>query len=220
MGDENEQKVYKLINLATNEELPRSKRFTGAGEAHYSNGDVYNGEFENGRRHGQGKYTYANGDEYEGQFEMNQKQGAGRMTYKDKGFYHGYFKAGKRNGEGLFMHPNQDRYSGLWKNGQKHGEGTYIIHAAGVKLTGKWFENRILKGKWVMANGNYYEGEFEHNKPRGNGVWKLANGNVINGEYVQEILEKTEEEDPMCAFDETTGLRIRLGWRTEQISKA
>jgi radial spoke head protein 1 len=105
------------------------------------------------------------------------------MTFKDKGYYFGYFKDGKRNGEGLFMHANKDRYSGLWKNGLKHGEGTFIIDATQVKLVGQWFEGRILKGKWEMNDGSVYQGEFQHNKPNGEGTWQLSNGNVVAGRY-------------------------------------
>lgn len=34
-----------------------------------ANGDVYNGNFINGVRHGEGKYKWADGDEYVGDFK-------------------------------------------------------------------------------------------------------------------------------------------------------
>jgi hypothetical protein len=34
-----------------------------------------------------------------------------------------------------------------------------------------------------MQNGDFFEGEFMHNKPKGKGFWQMSNGNVINGEY-------------------------------------
>lgn len=35
----------------------------------YSNGDVYEGEFNKGEKHGKGIYLYKNGDKYEGQWK-------------------------------------------------------------------------------------------------------------------------------------------------------
>ena len=70
--------------------------FSGKGAAAYTNGDVYEGLFENGARQGSGTYKYRCGDVYEGSFENNLKTGLGRVTYKKGGFYHGYFKEGKR----------------------------------------------------------------------------------------------------------------------------
>ena len=32
----------------------------------YHNGDIYEGQFVNGKREGKGKYFYKNGDKYEG----------------------------------------------------------------------------------------------------------------------------------------------------------
>jgi hypothetical protein len=43
MADDQEVKIYKLINLDSNIEHLSSKRFTGRAEAQYPNNDVYNG---------------------------------------------------------------------------------------------------------------------------------------------------------------------------------
>lgn len=112
--------------------------------------------------------TYSNGDVYDGQWEHNCKVGIGKLIYTGKGTYYGklyfvynktgHFSNGKRHGEGLFSWPNKDRYSGDWKNGHKHGTGTYIIDEVGLKLTGEWFEGNLLNGTWTMANGSKYQG--------------------------------------------------------------
>ena len=70
----------------------------------YDNGDIYEGQFSGGLRHGNGKYTFVNGDVYEGEFVFNNKDGIGKLTYKDKGTYYGYWKEGKREGEGVFTY--------------------------------------------------------------------------------------------------------------------
>jgi hypothetical protein len=38
----------------------------GKGIYKFNNGDVYSGDFLNGKKHGIGKYIYFNGDIYEG----------------------------------------------------------------------------------------------------------------------------------------------------------
>jgi len=45
-----------------------------------------------------------------------------------------------------------------------------------------------LSGKWWYPNGTYFEGHFQNNKPKGRGRWVMANGNVVEGEYDQIIV--------------------------------
>ena len=48
-------------------------------------GDVYEGSFEQFKRHGHGTYTWKNGDIYVGNWVNNRRQGQGKMTYKESG---------------------------------------------------------------------------------------------------------------------------------------
>ncbi len=45
----------------------------GTGQMTYSNGDVYEGEWKEGKRNGTGKMTYRNGDVYEGEWKNGEK---------------------------------------------------------------------------------------------------------------------------------------------------
>ena len=42
------------------ETLKKSRGYTGNGTATYPNGDIYEGAFKEGLRHGEGTYKYAN----------------------------------------------------------------------------------------------------------------------------------------------------------------
>ena len=64
-----------------------------------------------------------------------------------------------------------------------------------LQLKGRWDEGHLQEGKWIMFNGDFYEGEFSHNKPSGTGKWQMHNGNTITGHYTQEMLPKDEELD-------------------------
>ncbi len=95
----------------------------------------------------------------------------------------GYFADGLRNGEGVFVWKTKDRYSGQWVNGKKQGKGTYIVNKTNVKISGDWVSGLIQKGRWILPNGDYYEGEFKDNFPFGRGVWTKGSDTVIEGEY-------------------------------------
>lgn len=51
----------------------------------YPDGTVYNGEWEENKRHGQGVYTYKNGDFYDGSWKEGHKHGKGRYIFANKG---------------------------------------------------------------------------------------------------------------------------------------
>mmetsp|Transcript_3664 Transcript_3664/g.9724 ORF Transcript_3664/g.9724 Transcript_3664/m.9724 type:complete len:218 (-) Transcript_3664:271-924(-) len=192
MGDEDEERVlpteYSLVPEGGEKKLPTSTGFTGRAVASYTNGDVYEGPFENGIRQGQGKYTYFSGDVFTGTFENNLKTGKGRVVYKKGGFYHGFFKDGVRDGEGTFKYANGDIYSGLWKGGKRQGPGTYVFAVTKYEYKGEWKDGQITEGTWTLTDGTQYEGRFKDQKPCGAGVWRTRQGTVVSGTHTQEVV--------------------------------
>ena len=55
----------------------------------YKNGDVYFGEFYNGRRHGYGVYQWANGDMWYGAYRGGYRDGYGMLVKPDHHVYYG-----------------------------------------------------------------------------------------------------------------------------------
>ena len=53
----------------------------GKGTYYCANGEIYNGDWVNGKRTGYGLYNWPNGDQYNGQFKHNKMHGSGKMTY-------------------------------------------------------------------------------------------------------------------------------------------
>ena len=166
-----------------------SKDYTGKAQVQYPNGDSYDGGFKDGLRDGEGTYTYAEaGNKYEGEWKLNKKNGIGKMTFGADGEYYGHFENGKRSGEGVYKYlKTKDLYSGSWKNDLKHGKGTFIFFDTRMKIVGDWANGQITNGKWIFANGTYFEGLFENNYPKGEGLWHFANGNVVKGEFTHEL---------------------------------
>ena len=58
------------------------------------NGDRYDGEWKQNKKHGMGKYKFAKGDYYEGTFEDGLKHGEGTYRYPNGDIYEGTFVRG------------------------------------------------------------------------------------------------------------------------------
>ena len=137
----------------------------GKGVLQWANGDVYEGEFKNGLRHGTGKYeeklsgqvyvgtyisgqrdngilTFSNGDTYTGEFKDDVFGGFGILKTKTI-TYKGEWLHGRRNGNGLLTyHATKDRYDGAFLNNLPHGYGRYIW-GDGHRYTGEVCTNMM-----------------------------------------------------------------------------
>jgi len=192
--------------------------YGGKAVAEYANGDVYEGQFANGERHGRGVYTYRDtGARFEGSFANNLKTGLGRMTYKNGAFYHGFFTNGLREGEGTFKYAGGDIYSGMWKQGKKHGKGTYVFGKTKYELKGDWHVGQIYQGTWTFTDGTQYMGMFKHQKPCGDGVWHTSKGAIVEGAYVQQVVPIDDED---TRPDGTPPIETKTFWKTATIVDA
>jgi hypothetical protein len=43
-----------------------------------------------------------------------------------------------------------------------------------LQLKGDWHENKLIKGEWIYPNGNKYVGNFEFNRPNGDGIFIIS----------------------------------------------
>jgi|GEM_PF-5186403 len=90
----------------------------GYGKFVYNNKDYFYGFFVNGKRYA-GTYHYTNGDLYQGQFGPSEDfSGYGYYLWKNNNFYKGLFSNYKRNGEGYYKNrTNNSEMTGIWRNG-------------------------------------------------------------------------------------------------------
>eukprot|EP00826_Nyctotherus_ovalis_P032272 TRINITY_DN2601_c0_g2_i2.p1 TRINITY_DN2601_c0_g2~~TRINITY_DN2601_c0_g2_i2.p1 ORF type:complete len:570 (-),score=114.20 TRINITY_DN2601_c0_g2_i2:22-1731(-) len=129
---------------------------------HYSNGNRYEGKFENNNLNGEGTFHYADGSAYEGSFKNNLYHGEGKFS-SPKGNYTGSWKEGRRNGTGVQTYANGSHYSGGWKNGKRHGKGE-LVCANGEKYDGEWRNDR-KHGRGVhVTQSSKYDGEWRNDK--------------------------------------------------------
>lgn len=130
---------------------------SGFGKKEFLNGDIYEGNFQNGLFDGKGSIFFVNGNSYIGNFVKGIRQGKGKFTWS-KG----------------------DSYEGDWVEGQKTGNGVYIW-ANGSKYEGGWIDNsRTGKGTFTYTNGSKYIGNFKDGLFEGSGKLYGPNEALIN----------------------------------------
>lgn len=157
-------------------------------KAGFPNGDIYEGAYFGGLRHGVGKYAYAaqppaaEGEDplppagsYDGTWKKHKKSGLGVMAYAGGAKYNGMWHNGMRSGQGAFYYANGDIYSGEWKEGKKDGTGTYFCKASGSKLVGHYEKGALVEGTFTDSFGATFTGTFVDGS-YGAGAWKLASG--------------------------------------------
>ncbi len=187
-----EDKQYVSINQQANNQLPDSAvyegdykdgKFHGDGKLTWRNGDVYIGEFENGLMHGDGTLSTATGDSYEGEYVDGLWEGQGHVRYKAGGEYKGEFKAGEFNGQGIFTSYDGVIYEGEFRDSRQHGKGK-VTYKTGNTYEGD-IENWILEGNGVymtVNDGVIYSGQFVKGSQEGKGEIKRKNGEHYIGE--------------------------------------
>ncbi|MDR3078573.1 MAG: hypothetical protein LBU15_00870 [Rickettsiales bacterium] len=76
---------------------------SGIGKYIYANGDIYMGEVMDGLRNGEGVYSsFSTGNIYEGQFKDGKMDGIGKLTYGNGDVFYGEFRDNeKKNGKSI-----------------------------------------------------------------------------------------------------------------------
>jgi hypothetical protein len=94
------------------------------------------GEWYEGRWHGQGNATFTNGDTYDGQYSFDQRHGRGAYSWNDGRVYSGGFVADRREGQGSYTWPDGAKYEGYFRDGQHDGQGEYRVSKKTILLEG------------------------------------------------------------------------------------
>ena len=117
------------------------KGYHGPVICNYADGSEYQGEWQDGKRHGTGTYISPTGTRYEGEWENDEASGHGVCHYADGMKYDGQFENGERHGKGVLISPEGDRYEGQFKYDLLNGEGIYIW-GDGVRSEGEFREGK------------------------------------------------------------------------------
>ena len=83
-----------------------------------------------------------------------------------------------------------------------------------MKIVGEWANGQVTHGRWIFANGTYFEGLFENNYPKGEGVWHFTNGNTVKGSFGQEMKDNPNPEENAEEGEDNSQITV-INWVTD-----
>ena len=157
----------------------------------YANGNKYEGEWKDDKRHGKGKLTYVISfnkgySMYEGEWENDVKRGRGIMNYKYGGMYDGEW-LDTRHGQGKMVYDSDSifkEYIGPWVNDKEHGVNGKITYNDNRTYVGDLEKGKEHgQGKMTFSDGTSYEGIWNKGVLVLDGEQKIiySNGNIYEG---------------------------------------
>ena len=98
----------------------------GRARCTWPSGQVYEGDYKDGRRHGTGTYTHADGEVYVGEFKDDEATGTGTYSFASGEVYVGEFKDGKKNGTGTYTYKSGSVEVGFYEQDKDKGRGARL----------------------------------------------------------------------------------------------
>jgi hypothetical protein len=144
----------------------------GAGRVNYANGDWYEGQWNNNKRHGQGVYFYKKlSVKYVGEWEDNTRHGRGTLTFSNGDTIEGNWKRDTlKSDNGHITYSKGGHYSGQLNDGYRHGDGI-LVYENDVKYAGKWRNDiREGPGRLELFDSWYFQGYFKNDSTEKAGV--------------------------------------------------
>jgi len=103
------------------------------------NGNIYVGEYQNGKQNGKGIFTWLTKDTIDGN------------NPGDK--YIGEWKSNQTHGKGIYYTPNGDKYIGEWKNKKMNGRGVFYWSNGKVDH-GIWKDDKFIPSSKLSSSPN------------------------------------------------------------------
>ena len=118
-------KAEKYMNKEEKSELTLFRRIFIDDEIYtYACGSIFQGNYRESKKQGYGILRLSTGDLYEGEFLKGLRHGSGVMKYYSYGneciVYDGDWEKDLRHGYGHFVCSNGSEFSGQWIQGQQH----------------------------------------------------------------------------------------------------
>jgi len=196
-------------------------------------GTTYQGEWLDNKKTGYGVQVYPSGDKFEGQWQEGLRHGEGTLwapvgkAQKLRKIYVGGWRNDKRHGKGTCFFKSGQLFQGWWINGKMHGQGT-LRYANGDLYIGEWLDGqRSGQGTLNKANGDCYEGFWLNDQREGSGSLFYASGKVFVGEWSGDLpragVYTQAQENPeqaTCVPVTTTLPPVRLALPAEVLEGA
>ncbi len=123
---------------------------------------------------GYGVYVWDDGERYEGEWKNGKKHGFGTYFYNKQSIYSGTWKNGQKYYFGTYYWPDGDFFMGLYKDGKSKDQGVYVYDTGKpkYKYEGVIFDEKgcVLGdcnngyGVYIWENGDMYSGFWENDK--------------------------------------------------------
>mmetsp|Transcript_13387 Transcript_13387/g.25192 ORF Transcript_13387/g.25192 Transcript_13387/m.25192 type:complete len:375 (-) Transcript_13387:1081-2205(-) len=160
----------------------------------YESGEVYVGEYVDGKRHGKGYQILNCRMDYEGSFKNDKRHGEGKLedpkqrtfegefaddwiktgkvTFPSKAVFDGSFKYLVPHGRGKFTHPSGISYEGSFEDGIPE-DSRAVLAIRDATYVGP-IKNGYAEGYGELktSDGRYYKGSFVKGQLKGKGVFK------------------------------------------------
>lgn len=148
---------------------------------------TYQGDFVDDEMTGTGTKTWLSGSVYTGQFVLGEMHGRGCYTGVDGSRYDGEFCGNLRSGQGCLQTPSGDRYTGNWANNKLNGRAVFVGHT-GESYDGEWVDGCYDgRGELRLANGDKYVGDFVKGRRSGHGrLLVVASGTVLDCPWIDD----------------------------------
>uniref|UniRef100_A0A3B4BG27 VPS9 domain-containing protein n=1 Tax=Periophthalmus magnuspinnatus TaxID=409849 RepID=A0A3B4BG27_9GOBI len=150
--------------------------------------DLYQGYWKDGKMHGLGTY-YANGEVYEGSFQNGMRHGqgmlrTGKLNTSSPSVFIGQWVNDKKTGYGVFDDITGEKYMGQWQEHQRQGTGV-VVTQFGLYYEGAFKDNKMMgTGVLVSEDDTTFEGEFSDDWTlNGKGVLTMTNGDYLEASF-------------------------------------
>uniref|UniRef100_A0A3P9CMV9 Alsin Rho guanine nucleotide exchange factor ALS2 n=1 Tax=Maylandia zebra TaxID=106582 RepID=A0A3P9CMV9_9CICH len=152
--------------------------------------DHYQGYWKDGKMHGLGTYRYASGEVYDGSFQEGVRHGhgmlrSGKLNTSSPSVFIGQWLQDKKTGYGVFDDITKgEKYMGMWQDHQRQGTGV-VVTQFGLYYEGAFKDNKMMgTGVLLSEDDTTYEGEFSDDWTlSGKGVLTMPNGDYLEGSF-------------------------------------
>ncbi|KAM6946062.1 alsin-like [Aplochiton taeniatus] len=152
--------------------------------------DRYLGNWREAKIHGFGIYRYASGEVYEGCFHEGQRHGygmlcSGRLGKSSSSVFIGQWVQDRKTGYGVFDDITKgEKYMGAWLEDQRQGLAV-VVTQFGLYYQGAFSSNKMTgAGILVSDDDTSFQGEFSDDWTiNGKGTLVMPNGDHIEGQF-------------------------------------
>jgi len=142
-----QQEMWSLLEILKITNQERKSKHRTFHSITYNN-HIYIGELdEKGRRHGLGRCHFSNGDVYKGNWKKDDMDGKGCYSWKDSSnVYLGHWLETNRNGNGVYAMNNKS------KNFGEKNKNSETCRRMFKFVCGNWKDDRLMKdGKMIFV---------------------------------------------------------------------